>query len=257
MPTWLVVLIALTVLVLLFVIVVELPGKNRLVEIAGKEDPTKLIQRLDAGADPSAEGWFGLTPLMGAILEGRRENVKILLERGAKPNRAKGKMSHLSQCMEHQRWDIMEDLLQAGADPNLPGFLNRSAFEEACESGHLEAAILMLKHGADVRSVDRAGEEILFGVVAMAVAENKKAKREEYVQIIHALIEHGANPNSRSKDGIPLVVPAISQPMVLRALVDAGAITDVAWDGAEFKAAIEEALANDPDAPTNPSTPTS
>lgn len=257
MPTWLIVLIVLAALVLLFVIVVELPGKNRLVDIAGKEDPTKLIQRLNAGADPSAEGWFGLTPLMGAILEGRRENVKILLERGAKPNRAKGKMSHLSQCIEHQRWDIMEDLLQAGADPNLPGFLNRSAFEEACESGHLEAAILMLKHGADVRSVDRVGEELLSGVVAMAVAENKKTKREEFIKVIHVLIENGASPNSRTKDGVPLVVLAISQPMVLRALIEAGAITDVAWQGLDMKPAIEEALANDPDAPTNPSTPTS
>jgi ankyrin repeat protein len=115
----------------------------------------------------------------------------------------------------------------------------------------------MLKHGADVRSVDRVGEELLSGVVAMAVAENKKAKREEYVQVIHALIENGASPNSRSKEGIPLVVLAISQPMVLRALIDAGAIKDVAWQGLDMKPAIEEALANDPDAPTNPRTPTS
>ncbi|KAL8383632.1 hypothetical protein RB595_010703 [Gaeumannomyces hyphopodioides] len=63
---------------------VETTGKTALILAAAEDCPAMVQLLLEFGADPNAAGIYGWTPLMEAAFWGRKRNVEILLENGAK-----------------------------------------------------------------------------------------------------------------------------------------------------------------------------
>lgn len=159
---------------------------QRLVLAAAQGNSAMLDSLVAAGADVNRPGdFYRLTPLMWAVMHGSQEGVTKLLALGAEPNtrvprvdeafidqrflkvqalqpkvtrgalasrlRAFSGESALSLALEARRLDLMELLLQNGADPNIQGRIDPVLFD-AVESTHGEvspALRLLIKYGAN------------------------------------------------------------------------------------------------------------
>lgn len=82
-------------------------------------DSLKIVGLLlDAGADPNVHGTFGRTPLHQAVEVGDLALVRALIAAGADVNAASDLGSPLERAASNGRPVIVEELLQAGADPS-------------------------------------------------------------------------------------------------------------------------------------------
>ncbi len=89
---------------------------------AAREGDLPAIQRLTAtGVDPNdARRGRGWTPLLHAIHRGRMDSVVALIEAGADVNvRAPGRLTALMLAAAYGHTEIVELLLERGADPRL------------------------------------------------------------------------------------------------------------------------------------------
>lgn len=242
MPLWLIIVIVVVVVIALALILPQLPAQNRLIDVCDDEDPSVLRAKLEAGGDPNKPGWFGLTPLGEAVVAKRTENVRLLLKHGADPKGVGKKQSPLHSAVDSDAIEIAEVLLQAGADPNQVGPFGQTAFVCACLAGKASLAKLLLENGGRVDSVDAFGEDLLTAVLVAISTEKKSDKRSPLVETLEMLLQNGANPNARSKKGIPMVAIAMQHVPALKLIVEHGAITDVAWDGQDLKGVIDVLL---------------
>lgn len=181
----------------------------------------RLVRRLlAAGADPNGATDEGITPLMIAAQSGDRDIVTELLRAGADVNRVAstgGTALHRAVGMSVNAV-IVQDLLEAGADPNLPNpedgrtvlmevVHNWPEEDEPEEDEHLlgrafrtlgrlqgmdapETLQLLIRAGADVDAQDSRGETAL----AQAVQGSCTAA-------VEALLEAGADPYLEDEDG--------------------------------------------------------
>ncbi|MEQ8818836.1 MAG: ankyrin repeat domain-containing protein [Sumerlaeia bacterium] len=115
---------------------------------------------LDHGADPAALTSHGLTALHFAIQAQHRDTAACLIRRGA-PLQATRSMSApllwASQRATDQAgcFDIVEMLLNAGADPNAADqHLGNRPLHHAALRDDLALARLLLRHGADPAAVN-------------------------------------------------------------------------------------------------------
>jgi len=67
-----------------------------------ENDPIKIKQMIDSGADVNVVGPFGITAMLVAIKQGNLETVKLLLENGVDPS---GKIAGktLVEVAEHEK----------------------------------------------------------------------------------------------------------------------------------------------------------
>jgi ankyrin repeat protein len=86
---------------------------------------------------------------------------------------------------------VLKRLLEAGFDPNRPGWLGKTALHHYAGRGETGNALLVIEHGADIDALD---DEYHGTPLAWAAAEG----HEDTVRL---LLEHGANPN------LPLDLP--------------------------------------------------
>jgi ankyrin repeat protein len=251
MPVWLIVLVSVVGVCLVIAGLLQIPAKNRLIDVAGNADQTKLKAKLNEGEDPNSVGWFGLTPLVTAVEHNRTENVALLIKSGANVNGIPGKLLPLQAAVDMKNQEIVDALLAAGADPNASGLFKRTPFEEACLAAEPVTARKMLEHGGDVNTVSAQGEPLVVSVTQVVIDQEGKQNGGPALEVLELLLAKGANPNCRSKEGAPLVCTAIASIPALKKILDHGAITDVEWNGLQYEPLIA-ALVSEEDEPAGP-----
>jgi ankyrin repeat protein len=145
---------------------------------------------LDHGADTNSRDKYCMTPLIQAAINGMNlEAVQLLLEHNADTDSQymDGKTS-LSLILAHRSWegqvvDIFRQLLEHGADPNIPDNDHETALHGASSCGLLDATRLLLSYGAKVDGKDGSGRTP-FQLAASAGHD----------EITKLLLEYGAVP---------------------------------------------------------------
>jgi cytohesin len=176
----------------------------------GHIEVTRVL--LAAKADPNAQDDNGSTALHLAA-GNRLEIAQLLLESGANPNaRDESGTTPLHVAVRAVNVELMQLLLECGADPNLTPYNGTPLLHQGIDEGHLEIVKLLLECGAklDARSHDRF-TPLHSAVANLPVREDPEEdslpdpiaeqEREQRVELVRALLAHGADPNARSDQG--------------------------------------------------------
>ncbi|XP_047455020.1 B-cell lymphoma 3 protein homolog [Mugil cephalus] len=93
----------------------------------------------------------GLSPLHLAVLQGRQDLAKMLLEAGADINAMdfKSGQSPLMHAVESNNPDMVHFLIENGCDVNSQSYSGNTALHSACGRGQVDTVRLLLKSGAD------------------------------------------------------------------------------------------------------------
>ncbi len=129
----------------------------------------------------NAKGESGWTPLMYAALYGDAETVRLLLDKGAKPN-AQNDDGGTALMYAIEDGEKTRLLLDRGADPNLRSGEGRTALLIAAgRPGSYSVVKLLLEKGADVKARPPDGR----GVLVQAAGSYE-------VEVLRLLLDHGA-----------------------------------------------------------------
>ena len=174
---------------------------DELFEAIDQHDSKRVETLLSAGADPNAAlsrppQW---TPLGAAIEElefgGPVAAVRLLVTHGADVNQpyVGTKLTPLHAAMFSENIEVIELLLDAGANPNALSDEDRSPLRFAVERDALSMAALLLRHGASATINDSGG---FCGETALGMAA-----RKANVAMIQLLLEAGASVTAKDSDG--------------------------------------------------------
>ncbi|HEY8670710.1 MAG TPA: ankyrin repeat domain-containing protein, partial [Terriglobales bacterium] len=146
-----------------------------------------------------------------AIRRGDLEEARRIVHSGAKLNvRDEYQSFPLAEASELGDADFVEDLLNAGADPNLDG---GDALRKAARHCKVDAAKVLLAHGASVNVADVNGETALMS--SSTCADGVMAQ---------VLLDAKADPNAKAKGGTTALMAAARNPRVAEKLINAGGI---------------------------------
>ncbi|WP_187300544.1 ankyrin repeat domain-containing protein, partial [Mizugakiibacter sediminis] len=169
----------------------DVEGNTPLHGAALSADAGVAAMLLDAGAPLDALNRAGLSPLAVACRAANWPLVRFLLERGAKPEPARGEPALLAAA------SIAEDdptglrlLLKHRARVDAANALGRTALMHAALEGHRECVRVLLAAGADPARADQHGTTALM-----------EAARAGAAGVIAALAEAKASPAPRDAHG--------------------------------------------------------
>jgi uncharacterized protein len=200
----------------------------------GKLDAVKLLLDRDARVN-TRESMRQQTALMWAVTENHADVVKLLLEHGADlaaftsvympegdapPPRvagasgagvarqraiptANGAMTPLLFAARGGSREIVDLLLNAGADLSWTSANRTSPLLIAIVNGHINLALHLLERGADPNTADAYGRAPLFAAVEMRDFNHERYPDLELdggdpMALIQALLAKGADPNTRT-----------------------------------------------------------
>jgi ankyrin repeat protein len=185
---------------------------------------------VEKGADVSAKSRDGFAPLLFAAREGNLDTVTFLLAHGASVNEvASDGSSPLLVATVRGHVKLAEALLDAGANPNASG-----------------AGFTALHWAAGTWPTQLSGAN---GIVAEAGEWSRLAglSGASQIELVRALLAHGANPIARLTrtpprvgfsgfalnltGATPFLLAAMGDGTVMRVLADAGADPSVTTDG--------------------------
>jgi uncharacterized protein len=196
---------------------------------SGNLDAVKLL--LDHGAKVNAwDTQAGQTALMWAIREHHSDVVQLLLSRGADVKastkvvvdfppetgnlegvgRAQnlpkgvtpGGMTPLLYAAREGTLDAARMLVAAGADVNVAEANQTSPLLVAILNDHIDVANFLLDHGANVNAADGFGRTPLWSAVDyrnLDTANKTETDRGPMLELVRALLDHGADPNPALK----------------------------------------------------------
>lgn len=156
-------------------------GHTPLMWALAQKHPEAAHALIEGGADVNAHAKTGFTPLMFAAQQGDMDSTRMLLEYGAKINEATN---------ENSLWKGYTALLVASL------------------SGHEALSIFLLDKGANPNAMDENGFTALHFAVMRGLALISRVYIRHYtpylvrpnmVELVKALLAHGANPNARVK----------------------------------------------------------
>ncbi len=126
------------------------------------------------------------TDLDDAIRAGDLDRVELLLNSGADPNKRSPYDGPLHLAARLGSAEIVIELIDAGADVELPGFGGAHPLHAAVLAGQARTASALLERGAKVDAPDNTGRTPLLSFVSGMVGD---------LATLKVLLEHGASPN--------------------------------------------------------------
>ncbi|XP_060889460.1 cyclin-dependent kinase 4 inhibitor C [Labrus mixtus] len=129
--------------------------------------------------------------LCNASASGQLPDVLILLQNGADVNGFNTFNRTALQVVKLGDTALVEALLEAGADPNVPDpVLNLTVTHDAAREGFIDSVRVLVDHGANTNLVDGHGNLPLH-----------LAAREGHLDVTQLLIECTANPQTANGEG--------------------------------------------------------
>jgi uncharacterized protein len=193
----------------------------------GKPDAVKVL--LDHGADANKTNSEGQTPLMWAVAEKNAAAAKVLIDHGADVNAQThklpppsmfqtifsapfpaGGMTALLYAARQNDLESAKILVTAGANVKENAADGSSPLLVAVINEHYALGKYLLEQGADPNATDDKGRGPLYAAIDMRNLEwsTRPAPPEKDtlsdLDLINALLDHGANPNARLTKKIPL-----------------------------------------------------
>lgn len=189
--------------------------------IDGNRDVLQLL--CERGADVNAKDKDGNTALHFAVRNGNTAVVELLLKQGANVE-ATGGRSNLTALMEaatHGRNSIAIMLLQAGASVSTANHQGRTAIDLAALTGHEGLTKILLDSGADLESRDDKGSTPL-----------SAATFGDKVEVVKLLLAAGAKIDAHDVLGMTSLTWATiaGNRASMEVLLDAGANIDAQDD---------------------------
>ena len=188
----------------------ELPDDETLAEMASPEaiaeslkaleesdaaKPRVIVELVSAGADPNARDEQGGTPLHDAGLYGAMPQVIVeLVKMGADPNASDQDNQtplHAALISPAGKLDTIAALLKAGADPNARDEWGRTPLHQAVRASRPSLRF------AEMPPPDDPDEPF----ASAAMAKMFETTTETLREIVTALLDAGAEPNSADDDG--------------------------------------------------------
>ncbi len=184
---------------------------------------------LEAGADPNAALLSGETPLMTAVDKGNLDAVRALLEHGANVNakETRGDQTALMWAVANKHPEIVRLLLEHGADVHARSRGDFSPLLFAAQQGDVAIGSTLVEAGAevnDLRMTDgmtalmlaAAGGHDELSVLLLSRDANPDLTDErgqtalhyaapdpKSIELVRALLAHGANANARTRNDSP------------------------------------------------------
>jgi ankyrin repeat protein len=188
-------------------------AKETALMIAVRENNVDAVRLLVAhGADVNAATRIGKTPARrppGA--GGGSHGVGIVRsgwpERGYQ-DATPGGMTPLLYAARDGRAEIARILIAAGAKVNIPEANKITPLLMAITNNEADAADILIQNGAEINASDFWGRTPLWAAVEMRDIEYSRSgqhdvDRDRMLQLIHKLLDRGANPNARTAEVPP------------------------------------------------------
>jgi ankyrin repeat protein len=183
-------------------------GRTALHEAANYGQPDCIKTYIDVGIKVNAVDKWKDTALHTACERGFLDIVEILLFKGADPNLVdKCGITPLSSISADKHTDdkkietIMERLIKAKADPNIPSKHEETALHYACQIWKTDRIKMLIDAGADVNKATDEGLTPLHFVVGFD-RYIPSSKIEDATECVRLLIEAGANVNAKDDQGV-------------------------------------------------------
>lgn len=175
-------------------------SKNQdLAKAVAKGDLTGVKQALLDGANPNFKQKKNWTMLTNSVNFGFPDITVALLEAGAKVDTKGFEQTALIRAAYHERPDMIDILVGAGADVNAVDEDGWTALITAVNWGNKEIVCQLLKAGANVDISDNEGWTPLMHAVCKG-----------YEDIIFTLVSAGADINTRNSEGQTAMFVAVT-----------------------------------------------
>ncbi|KAM7251942.1 hypothetical protein ACFE04_023825 [Oxalis oulophora] len=193
---------------------------NDLKKIAAQLDDGKNLSKTVADIkDANKRGALhfaareGQTPVCKYLVEELKLDVNTKDEDGETPLIHAARLGHN---------DTVKYLVEHGADPNIASELGVTAVHHASGIGNIELLKYLLSKGIEVESQSDAGTPLVW------------AAGHGQADAVKVLLEHHANPNAETEDGVTPLLSAVAAGSLtcLELLVQAGANVNVSAGGA-------------------------
>jgi ankyrin repeat protein len=185
----------------------------------GTSESVKLMLEHGAEVNPGEGVMYNASPLFLAAEAGDRGNIALLLAKGADPNKrmdiiGQFPTSPLIGAVGFGDPAVVKALLAGGANVHEKDPDNMTPLHWAVVAHHAEVARVLLASGANVNAVDRFGYTPLLYAATIDFGDAETAT---------ILLQAGADPNIKAKDGKTALNQAREFPYLHAALEKAGA----------------------------------
>jgi ankyrin repeat protein len=187
---------------------------STLLTLAVLTDSPPIMELLfEFKADPNLAKENAPTPLEVAVIKQNDKAFTLLLQHGARVDITPWMRPLLSQAIAYDSLGMVEQLLTAGANPNVQDKSGVTPLSDAM-SHDKKFVQMLLTHGANPNIYDELGEGPLLDAIKLNDAEK-----------VRLLIEHGADVNHGDRDGWTAYDQALllGCPEILSELEKAGA----------------------------------